>query len=463
MKPIKLGILAVCIAVLTACGGGNGEDTTDTTTTDCRVVDQNGEIQLVMEDWYLKYTQLKLWVNPELFRTPAAFLQELVSVVDFVPGDPQQEDRYSYIITEAEEQQIINAAFVGFGFSFRIVNSDQVQLLQVFGEYAQETENSPASRAGLKRGQKILEIDGVPVADIIAADPHNPVAAVSRALGPRQVGITRVLKVDKAAGQVTVTLVKEDLLFNTVPLYKVFDVNGSPVGYFYFRSFAEPAFTELEAAFGYFIQEGVEDVIVDVRYNGGGLLSVASFLGNLLGGSIESGQIFSKIVYNIKQSHNNETAVFAQESQSLSNLRRLVFITTSNSASASEMVLNAMRSYVAEMAVVGSTSYGKPVGSLGFSICGGLVLRPATFKTVNADDYGDYFDGIAADCVADDDPNFALGDPLEDSLAAALSFIETGSCPVVPSPKAAAIRGMQQAFKDQIRRLDPGRLERNFD
>ena len=70
---------------------------------------------------------------------------------------------------------------------------------------------------------------------------------------------------------------------------------------------------------------------------------------------------------------------------------------------------------------------------------------------------------ISADCVADDNPNFALGDESEDSLAAALSFIETGSCPVVPSPKAAAILGMQQTFKDQIRRLKPGRLERNFD
>lgn len=401
--------------------------------------------------------------EPRSFRHTGRVFAGTGSEVDFVPGDPQQEDRYSYVITEEEEQQIINAAFVGFGFSFRIVNGDQVQLLQVFGEYAQETEDSPASRAGLKRGHKILEIEGVPVADIIAADPHNPVAAVSRALGPRQVGVTRVLEVETAAGQVTVILVKEDLLFNTVPIYMVFDVNGRPVGYFNFRSFAEPAFSELEAAFVYFNQEGVEDVIVDVRYNGGGLLSVARFLGNLLGGNIESGRIFSKTVYNNKQSHRNTTAVFAPQNESLSSLRRLVFITTPNSASASEMVLNSMRSYIPEMATVGLTSYGKPVGSLGFSICGDLVLRPATFKTVNADYEGDYFDGIVADCVAEDNLNFPLGDPPEDSLAAALSFIETGSCPVVPSPKAAAILGMQRTFKDQIRRLDPGRLERNFD
>ena len=460
MKPIKFGILAVCIALMTACGGGNGEDTT---TTDCGVADQNGEIQVVMAYWYLEYPQLKQLVNPELYGTPDEFLQELVSEVDFVPGDPPQEDRYSYVITETEEQQIINAAFVGFGFGFRIVNGDQVQLTQVFGEDAQETEDSPASRAGLNRGHKILEIDGVPVADIIAADPQNAAAAVSNALGPRQIGITRALKVDIPAGEVNVTLVKEDLLFNTVPVYKVLDVNGRSVGYFNFRSFAEPAFLELEAAFDYFNQEGVEDIILDFRYNGGGLLSVANFLGNLLIGSIESGQIFFKVVYNNKQSHYNSTVLFEQENKSLSSLQRLVFITTPNSASASEMVLNTMRSYVSEMAVVGSTSYGKPVGSLGFSICGGLVLRPATFKTVNADDYGDYFDGIAADCVAEDNLNFALGDSQEDSLAAALNFIETGSCPVVPSLKAAAILLMQRTFKEQIKRLDPARLERNFD
>ena len=83
MKPIKIGILAVCFVLLAACGNGNGEGTS---TTDCGVADQNGEIQVFMTAWYLEYFRLKQSVNPELYGTPDEFLRELISEVDFVPG-----------------------------------------------------------------------------------------------------------------------------------------------------------------------------------------------------------------------------------------------------------------------------------------------------------------------------------------------------------------------------------------
>jgi carboxyl-terminal processing protease len=108
------------------------------------------------------------------------------------------------------------------------------------------------------------------------------------------------------------------------------------------------------------------------------------------------------------------------------NLRRVCFITSDSTASASEFVINALRPYL-QATTVGSATFGKPVGEDGFNICSD-VLYPITFKITNEAGYGDYFDGLPADCAASDDLTHALGDPAEASLDTALTHIATGSC-----------------------------------
>ncbi len=125
-------------------------------------------------------------------------------------------------------------------------------------------------------------------------------------------------------------------------------------------------------------------------------------------------------------------------------LGRIVFITTGATASASEIVINGLEPFV-EVAIVGSTTFGKPVGQLGFAFCE-RVLRPASFQTVNADGEGEFFAGIAPDCEAEDDLSKPLGDPREASMAEALHLLETGTCSTpaatidstAPRAKAAA-------------------------
>ncbi|MGH8370618.1 MAG: S41 family peptidase, partial [Gammaproteobacteria bacterium] len=169
----------------------------------------------------------------------------------------------------------------------------------------------------------------------------------------------------------------------------------------------------------------VDELVIDERYNGGGLLSVAQHLGSLIASSGDVGQTFAKLSFNDRHSDQDQTYKFDQESNALG-LSRIVFITTSATASASELIINALAPYV-DVVTIGSTTFGKPVGENGFDICKD-VLYPMTFKMTNAAGYGDYFDGFAPTCPAVDDLDHPLGESDESSLATALYYIANGNC-----------------------------------
>jgi len=225
----------------------------------------------------------------------------------------------------------------------------------------------------------------------------------------------------------------------TEPVPDFFLINrggGRRVGYVDFRSFISTAEPELDEAFTLFRTEGVTELIVDLRYNGGGLLSVARTLGDLIAGETAAGEIFFELQFNEARSDSNETARLEPLPNSLIPAR-VIFITTAASASAREVVINGVAPHV-EFAVVGETTFGKPVGQSGFDLkpCD-LRLRPVTFRTVNALGEGGFFEGIppqpTASCAAEDDLDFQLGDIAEASLEVALDYADTGTC----DPQAA--------------------------
>jgi hypothetical protein len=131
-------------------------------------------------------------------------------------------------------------------------------------------------------------------------------------------------------------------------------------------------------------------------------------------------------LFNDNNSAANRTALFARLAESL-NLSRLVVIATERTASASELITNSMKPHV-EVTIVGSTTLGKPVGQLGIEFCE-KILRPTAFETVNSNEEGRYFDGLAADCPAIDDLLIPVGDNTDQNLTTALTFLETGACP----------------------------------
>ena len=181
----------------------------------------------------------------------------------------------------------------------------------------------------------------------------------------------------------------------------------------------------------------MHDFIIDLRYNGGGLVSTAELIDNLLGGDRTSADTQYSFVYNANKSGQNSTVRFQPQSQSVRPVR-IAFLTTDATASASEININAMRPW-AEVAIVGSDTYGKPVGPARVRSRKSCQdrLRLISFKTANANGASDYYDGIASSmrfaCAASDTLGAPMGDPADGMTQAALQWINTGACASVIS------------------------------
>jgi C-terminal processing protease CtpA/Prc len=247
--------------------------------------------------------------------------------------------------------------------------------------------------------------------------------------------VAGTLVVRRGDQQLRVDLVKRDVIIPTVSVTRVFDVGGRRVGYIFFRNFVEPSFQALADAFATLGAARVNEVVLDLRYNGGGLVDVARYLGSLLGGRRTEGQVFAHYAHNDRYASRNEALRFDAQPGALM-LDRLVVIASGASASASELVINGLRPFI-PVVIVGDHTYGKPVGQYVIPFCD-KILAPVSFYLRNANGEGDYFDGLPADCPATDDLDAELGDPVEASLHEALTVIATGACtPADAAPQRA--------------------------
>ncbi|HEY5624538.1 MAG TPA: S41 family peptidase [Gammaproteobacteria bacterium] len=415
----RAAVAALSAAAIVGCSGGGDGTLTDTQNAVCSNAEQLEAVRAIMEEWYFfndepaqqaKYASLDIGN----FATAAELLT-------FLRFRPERFDRgFSFLTTtEVDEQFFGEGQFVGFGFGSKFVdppfNAD-LRLTRVFS-------GSPAAAAGFERGQRIVSINGRTIAEINAAE------GVSAALGPSTEGTARIFRIRRLDDtEFEVEIAKALITLDPLPTTAIFDRPGAKIGYLDFRTFISTADAALDAAFAEFEDQSVNALVVDLRYNGGGLVSTAERLADLVVGRLAESQVFSETRYNSAKSAANSVERFQRRIQSLSLLQQVVFITTASSASASELVINSLRPYTV-VALVGTATFGKPVGQAAFGFCDDeLLLRPVTFETVNALGEGQYFGGIGVDCGAADDLEYALGDPAEDSLQTALQYVETGAC-----------------------------------
>jgi len=253
-----------------------------------------------------------------------------------------------------------------------------------------------------------------------------------------------------------VVITKDIVTIDPVPQSRIIDAGGGRmVGYLELATFVSTADPALDTVFEQFNAAGVNDVIIDLRYNGGGLVSTAELLGDFFGGDVAENLIFSKTNFNADRAADyNDIEFFDRLANSVS-LSRLVVIATRGTASASELVTNGMEPHV-EVAIVGDRTFGKPVGQVGFEFCE-KILRPTAFQTVNADDFGDYFDGLPVDCAAADDLNVPVGADNDPNMIAALAYLDTGACPVAAVPGGASKPGVSRDMPRPDRHGPPWR------
>jgi carboxyl-terminal processing protease len=377
---------------------------------DCSILDQNQTVYQSLRDWYYWYQHLPA-VSPATFADPEA----LLDTVRYRPLD----NTFSYISTATASQAFYGESqYLGFGFSMKFTVGYELRVTDVFPA-------SPASEIGFDRGSEILTLNGKSVQRTYEDGEWNTI------WGGEEAGYAVNVTFKNAAGETkSGRIVKRVVTIPTVPLATVLNVGGKKTGYLVFKNFVEPSYAALDAAFAQLKEASVTELVLDLRYNGGGLIAVAQHLGGLIGGDRTSGEVFAQYVHNDKQASRNSAIRFPRPAAAFP-LSRLVVITTRSSASASELIINALKPFI-PVTVVGDNSYGKPVGQYGFRICE-RMLWPVSFSVQNARGQGDYYNGFPPDCRAADDINYPLGDVREASLSAALAYLTTGSCPATPT------------------------------
>ena len=459
----KLGTAMALLALLsaTACGGGGGGGggggTIDpgppiggtppppppSSTAGCSLTERQNWAAAQLNEWYLFPETLPANPSPAGFASVEAYIDSLTSA-----ARAQGRDRYFTYLTSIAEENAYYSSGSSAGFGVRLSYDSAARRVFV----GEAFEGAPALAAGIDRGTEILAIGTSSgnlqnVSDLMAASGS---AGVTNALGPAEAGVTRVLRVTDAGGTREVTVTKKD--YELLPVStrygaKVINDGGRKVGYVNLRTFITTADPALRNAFASFRAEGITEVIVDLRYNGGGLVSIAELMGDLMGRDKTGADVFSYTTFRPSKSQNDDTRTFSPQSQSIAPTR-IAFIGTGGSASASELVINAFIPYLGNRAaLVGTNTYGKPVGQIALdkAACDDR-LRVVAFATQNKLRQGDYFQGlaskVAASCAAADDIGRPLGDPLEASTARALDFLAGRTCTPISASAAKAPRAL---------------------
>ena len=429
----RLGVALAAVLAL-SCGSGSptSSDSSSRAGTSCTTLGEVTFVRDTLQSWYYWYKELPS-PDPASFGSPEAYLDS----VRYRTLDSS----YSYITSKASSDAFYSdSQFIGFGISTLQTGELELRLAQVF-------PGSPAADASLDRGDYLVAVGGKAVADLIRS------GEIGTIFGPEQVGYSLEFAWRRPGGaEQRATLTKRLVTIPTVSQTAVLDDGPYRVGYVHFRNFVQPSVDALNTAFTQVRDGGATELVLDLRYNGGGLLSVAQHLAGLIGGDPLVGKLWVQLTHNDKQTSRNTAYNFEAKPQALG-VTRLVVIATRASASASETIINGLRPYM-DVKVVGDTTYGKPVGQYGFDFCD-KVLYPVAFLVTNARGQADYFDGIPADCAAADDVDHALASPSEAALAEALYVVRHGRC----SGQAAARAEVQARARARVRPVpaDPWR------
>ncbi len=406
------------------------------------------KIDLLKDSVYLYSKEIYFWhevipayntFNPRKY-TGNTELQAAQNVMAAIRNLQPQDKKhgYSFVTTQAESDGIQTGEDKDYGFFIKAATFEKIQPVDSvhwYVEYVYQT--SPSGAAAVERGWYINRINGTEIGyDNASVDILNNVFFGSTNSAEFQFV--------KQNGDIkNITLTKATFTANAVLHTSVITDGAKKTGYLVFNQFfGEGARTELRDAFADFSAKGINELIVDLRYNPGGSTETQNVLANLIAPQAADGQKMYTYDFNdslkagkfplLRRKPGFSNITFAAEPNTVKyekegslNLSRVFFIVTGGSASASELVINNLRPYM-EVKLVGDTTYGKPVGFFPISVFG-YAIYPISFKTINAAGAAEYYDGFAPDKLAADGVNTNWGDTKDPSLAAALKYISTGS------------------------------------
>ncbi|WP_296943041.1 S41 family peptidase [uncultured Massilia sp.] len=345
-------------------------------------------------------------------------------------------DRFHFTYTTAEWDALNRAGEeVGYGLTWsRNATTPPRTWLAAIVE-----PGSPAALAGVRRGDMLVAVDGI---DFVNTATTDGVARLNAGLFPKGAGEAHRLTIRRGSDTFDVGLNAAVVASASVKNAKVIDTPTGRVGYLIFDDFNAVAEKQLIDAFVMFKAQAVSDLVIDMRYNGGGLLYIASELAYMVSGPTTAGKTFERLQYNDKTApeapipFRNTAYGFASPNpapagQALPSLglKRVTVLATSGTCSASEAVINGLRGVDVQVDIIGGQTCGKPYGFTPVDNCGTTYFS-IEFQGVNAKGFGDFADGFAPTCTVADDLSRAQGDTAEGLLAAALNYRASGTCPV---------------------------------
>jgi len=406
------------------------------------VADQNRWLRSWSNELYLWYGEITDR-DPSLYTSSEDYFDLLKTTAVTPSGRDKDKFHFTYL-TSVWQSLSQGGVEAGYGAEFAVLAPRPPRRIVV----AFTDPGSPAA-SQFARGDEILQVDGV---DAVNGGTQANVDVLNAGLFPDNTNENHTFVVRNVAGQQrTVTITSASITHIPVPIVTTFASASGPVGYIQFNDHIATAETPLRNAITTLKSQNVTDLILDLRYNGGGYLDMASELAYMIANTtLTSGRTFEKIVFNDKNPTRNpvtgETLTptpFHSTSQGFQgasgqalptlNLDRVYIIIGPGTCSASESVINSLRGVNVQVFLIGSTTCGKPYGFYPTDNCGTTYFT-IQFRGENAANFGDYTDGFSAanqpapagtsvpGCSVADDFAHAMGDAAEGRIAAALAF-----------------------------------------
>ena len=326
-------------------------------------------------------------------------------------------DRWSFIQTYNQYQAQSQGSFVGHGISMGLdLTKTAVRIAQIYNK-------SPLYKKGVRRGWIIKKLNGTPLAQVFI---DKDSATYNHLIGKSQAGITNTFLFQTPAGKdSTIISTKAAFILNTVILSDTLHLKSGVTGHLVFDQFIPPSNHELDSAFTFFKQNNITDLIVDLRYNGGGDMNVLTNLASYIAGAAKFNTTFLKSTFNDKNTISDKSFKFNTVSSPLI-LKKMVVITTRGTASASEDLINGLKP-VLDVRCIGDTTNGKPVGMIGIQYKTDYMFFPITFSLVNSADQGGFYAGFVPDKYVPDDITHDWKDRNESCLSEAIYYMEHGN------------------------------------
>ncbi len=298
------------------------------------------------------------------------------------------------------------------------VNMQQQQSLDFGCMYASYTIKnirigSPCDLIGLQRGDVMIKVNGE------EANSQNYSQAQANE------GVESTLTIERNGTQLEVNITPMTYTYKVVKTKIITKDDESKIGYMSYDAFTSASQSEIDNAFTYFKANGIDELVLDLRYNGGGSLTLASILLDKIAGQHHENDVQFYSKWNEAYQSKNGYYYFEEDNNSIE-IKRVFCLTTEATASASEVVINALKPYV-DVKLIGEKTHGKPTGMQGKQK-DNMVYWLINFSLYNANDEGDFYTGLEVDCQANDNLNFERDNVHEDMLATALHYSQYGVC-----------------------------------